>query len=66
MTVNKAEFNPKDILTVSVDVTNEWGYVYEKVVRVLDEESFEITHRLCNTGTRRIERCFRCLLLDTR
>ena len=28
----------------------DWGYVYEKRVRILDGGSFEITHRLCNTG----------------
>lgn len=28
----------------------DWGYVYEKVVRLVSGECIEITHRLCNTG----------------
>ena len=33
----------------------DWGYVYEKKIRLIDGNSFEITHRLCNTGMERIE-----------
>ena len=47
--------NDTEARFIHVIDADEWGYVYEKVVRVLDEGSFEITHRLCNTGTRRIE-----------
>ena len=31
-----------------------WGYIYEKRVRILDGGSFEISHRLCNTGAHAI------------
>lgn len=40
---------------VHVVDSNGWGYIYEKTVRVLDGCSFEISHRLCNTGNRKIE-----------
>ena len=33
---------------------DNWGYVYEKRVRILDGGSFEISHRLCNTGAHAI------------
>lgn len=29
----------------------DWGYVYEKVVRLVSDGCIEITHRLCNTGS---------------
>ena len=47
--------NETEATFIHVIDSEEWGYVYEKVVRVLDEGSFEITHRLCNTGARKIE-----------
>lgn len=40
---------------VHVVDSDQWGYVYEKTVRVLDGGSFEISHRLCNIGSRKIE-----------
>lgn len=47
--------NESEACFIHVVDSEEWGYVYEKVVRVLDGNTFEITHRLCNTGSRRIE-----------
>ena len=35
--------------------SDDWGYVYEKVIRVIGGSEFEITHRLCNTGASKIE-----------
>lgn len=47
--------NEESAIFIHVLDSDEWGYVYEKVVRVLDGNIFEITHRLCNTGVRKIE-----------
>ena len=35
--------------------SDDWGYVYRKVVRVIGENSFEITHHLVNTGRQVLE-----------
>lgn len=32
-----------------------WGYEYEKTVRIIDGSSYEIAHRLLNTGSKTIE-----------
>ena len=40
---------------VHVVDSDDWGYVYEKVVRILDGNHYEISHRLCNTGQNNIE-----------
>ncbi len=47
--------NETEATFIHVVDTEEWGYVYEKIVRVLDEGVFEIAHRICNTGSRKIE-----------
>ena len=35
--------------------SDDWGYVYRKVVRVIGENNFEITHHLTNTGRKFLE-----------
>ena len=45
----------REAVFVHVLDDESWGYVYEKRVRVLDGGSFEIAHRLCNTGIREIK-----------
>ena len=35
--------------------SDNWGYVYEKTVRIIDGHSFEISHRMCNVGSQTIE-----------
>ncbi len=30
--------------------SDKWGYVYKKTIEILDNETFIICHRLCNTG----------------
>lgn len=48
--------NDADSVTfVHVLECNGWGYVYEKKVRLIDGNTFEIIHSLRNTGTRTIQ-----------
>ena len=35
--------------------SDKWGYIYEKTVRIIDSETFEIRHSLRNTGKYTIE-----------
>ena len=35
--------------------SDEWGYVYEKSIRLLEDGTLEIGHRLCNSGSVNIE-----------
>lgn len=40
---------------VHVIGSGDWGYEYEKTVCIIDGSSYEITHRLLNTGSKTIE-----------
>lgn len=44
-----------EVLFVHLVESDDWSYVYEKRVRIIDGDTFEITHRLCNTGMEVIE-----------
>ena len=44
-----------EALFVHLVESDDWSYVYEKRVRIIDGDTFEITHHLCNTGVEVIE-----------
>lgn len=46
--------NEDKVVFVHVVDSDDWGYIYEKVVRIIDENTFEISHRLCNSGSETI------------
>lgn len=47
--------NDDEAVFIHVVDSDDWGYVYEKVVRIIDGNHYEISHRLCNTGQKKFE-----------